>query len=186
MNKPLLLLVGPSGSGKTTIANAMEEKYDYRQVQSYTTRKPRYENETGHIFVTQEEFNNLGELVAYTRYNGNEYGTTTEQIDNCDIYVVDIPGIKMLLNLYKTERMIYIIYFDTSVYTRISRMLERGDHDSKIISRLLEDEKYNWYEKIQEVVLDVNYNTYRYVRIYKVDAEQSQTDVINQILWYFA
>lgn len=184
MNKPLFLFVGPSGSGKTTIANVMEKKYDYKQIQSYTTRKPRYEGETGHIFITEEDFNNLGELAAYTLYNSHRYGTTIDQINNSDIYVIDVQGIKTLLNNYKCDRMIYIFYFDTSVYTRINRMLERGDHDGKIISRLLEDEKYDWYKKIQEIVLDADYNTYRYVRICKIDANESLSDVINQILWF--
>lgn len=184
MNKPLLLFIGPSGSGKTTIANAMEEKYDYKQVQSYTTRSPRYEGETGHIFITEEEFDNLRELAAYTLYNGHKYGTTIEQINNSDIYVIDVPGIKTLLDNYRDNRMIYIIYFDTTVYTRINRMLERGDHDGKIVSRLLEDEKYDWYKKIQKVILDADYDIYRYVRICKVDANESPSDVINQILWF--
>ena len=184
MNKPLLLFVGPSGSGKTTIANLLEEKYDYKQVQSYTTRKPRYEGEVGHIFITEEEFDNLGELAAYTLYNGNRYGTTINQVDNSDIYVIDVPGVKTLLDNYKTDRMIYIIYFNTTVHTRINRMLERGDCDNKIVCRLLEDEKYDWYKEIQEVVLNSDYNIYRYVRIYKVDADESQSDVVNQVLWY--
>lgn len=186
MNKPLLLFVGPSGSGKTTIANLLEEKYDYKQVQSYTTRKPRYEGEVGHIFITEEEFDNLGELTAYTLYNGNKYGTTVEQVDDSDIYVIDVPGIKTLLDNYKTERMVYIIYFDTSVYTRINRMIERGDHDGKIISRLLEDEKYDWYQEIQDVILKANCNTYRYVRLYKIDANEPPSSVINQVLWYLS
>ena len=74
MNKPLFLFVGKSASGKTTIANLLEEKYLFNQVQSYTTRKPRYEGETGHIFVTEDEFNALEDIVSYTFYNGNQYG----------------------------------------------------------------------------------------------------------------
>ena len=56
MRKPLFLFVGRSSSGKTTIANILEERYGYKQVQSYTTRPPRYEGEVGHIFVNENEF----------------------------------------------------------------------------------------------------------------------------------
>ena len=49
MNR-LYLLVGPSGSGKTTVANWLEKEYNLRQVNSYTTRPPRFSNEPGHIF----------------------------------------------------------------------------------------------------------------------------------------
>ena len=100
MNKPLFLFVGKSASGKTTAANFLEEKYDHIQVQSYTTRPPRYEGETGHIFVTDNEFDGLGELAAYTEYNGNRYGTTVEQLNKCTIYVIDVPGVETLLEKY--------------------------------------------------------------------------------------
>ena len=46
-NNCLFLIVGASGSGKTTIANTLEERYGYKQIQSYTTRPKRYETECG-------------------------------------------------------------------------------------------------------------------------------------------
>lgn len=180
MTKPLLLFVGPSGSGKTTIANTMELECGYHQVQSYTTRKPRYKGETGHIFISNEDFNRLGEFAAYTVYNGNKYGTTVKQLDECDIYVIDIDGIKTLLKQYKTDRPIYIIYFMASVYTRINRMLNRHDCDAAIISRLLEDEKYNWLEKLNKIVD----KTDKKVKLFTVDANKSQSNVVDEILWY--
>ena len=73
MNKPLFLFVGRSASGKTTVANMLVEKYGYKQVESYTTRLPRFDGETGHIFVSEEEFRNLGELAAYTFYNNHNH-----------------------------------------------------------------------------------------------------------------
>lgn len=180
MNKPLLLFVGPSGSGKTTIANILEEQHGYKQVQSYTTRHPRYEGEIGHIFISEEEFNSLGELAAYTVYNGNKYGTTVKQLDECDIYVIDIDGVKTLLKNYKTDRPICIVYFNTSVYTRINRMLKRHDHDTAIISRLLEDEKYDWLQELNKTTYRAN----RDVKIFVVDANKNQSEVVDEILWY--
>lgn len=180
MNKPLLLFVGPSGSGKTTIANVLEEQHGYKQVQSYTTRPPRYEGESGHIFVSTDEFNNLGELAAYTVYNGNKYGTTVKQLDECDIYVIDIAGVKTLLKNYTADRPICVVYFDTSVYTRINRMLGRHDHDAAIISRLLEDEKYDWLQELNKTIYRAN----RDVKIFTVNANKNQLEVVDEILWY--
>ena len=60
--KPLYLWVGQSGSGKTTVVNYLEEVYSYKSLQSYTTRPQRYEGETGHIFVTDPEFDELKNL----------------------------------------------------------------------------------------------------------------------------
>ena len=180
MSKPLLLFVGPSGSGKTTIANILEEQYEYSQVQSYTTRCPRYEGEIGHIFISDEEFNNLGELAAYTVYNGNKYGTTVKQLEECNIYVIDIDGIKTLLKNYKTDRPICIVYFDTSVYTRINRMITRHDSDTAIVSRLLEDEKYDWLQELNKIVYRLNIAA----KVVSVDANKSQLEVVDEILWY--
>jgi guanylate kinase len=181
MTKPLLLFVGKSSSGKTTIANILEKEHGYKQVQSYTTRKPRYEGEIGHIFVTEKEFNKLGRLAAYTLYNGHKYGTTFKQIDKCDIYVIDVPGVETLLKNYKTGRPIYIIYFDVSVYNRINRMIERGDHDGAIISRLLEDEKEDWLRGLRDVVSRSGQSN---AWVYVVDANEAPDNVIEQIFWY--
>lgn len=157
MNKPLFLFVGRSASGKTTIANMLAEKHGYKQVESYTTRKPRFENEPGHVFVSEEDFKSLGDLAAYTLYNGNHYGTTFEQLNECDIYVIDVPGLKSLLTKLKDDdRLICVFYFDASVYNRILRMLDRNDSDTMIISRLLEDEKEDWFKEIDSLVWHYN------------------------------
>lgn len=152
MNTPLYLFVGRSASGKTTVADLLESKHGLKQVQSYTTRPQRYEGEIGHIFVSKEEFDNLGELAAYTFYNGYEYGTTFDQLNECDIYVIDPAGVETLLERCR-DRKIVIFYFDTSVYTRINRMLDRGDSDMQIVSRLLQDEKMNWQTHLYDIVL---------------------------------
>lgn len=150
----LYLFVGKSASGKTSVANFLEKKHGFKQVNSYTTRPPRHEDEIGHVFVNDEQFDNLGELVAYTEYNGFRYGTTAEQLDQCQVYVVDVPGVKTLLEKYKTNRKIVILYFSTNVCTRINRMIDRGDSDMAIISRLLQDEKENWHDKLNDVILN--------------------------------
>jgi guanylate kinase len=185
MNKPLFLFVGRSSSGKTTIANTLEEKYGYKQVESYTTRKPRYDGETGHIFVTKEEFDALGELAAYTFYNNNHYGTTFEQLSKCDIYVVDIPGVETLLQKLKDDsRPICILYFDASVYNRILRMIDRHDSDMMIISRLLEDEKEDWFKKLDSLVWHYNNIVGKNIDFYSINANNNISDVLELVLYY--
>ena len=185
MNNPLYLFVGKSSSGKTTIASKLEEKYGYRQVFSYTTRKPRYEGEIGHIFVSEEEFNNLGELAAYTLYHGHRYGTTFEQLNECNLYVIDIPGVKTLLDKCKDyNRKICVIYFDVSVYNRIQRMLNRGDSDTQIVSRLLNDEKDDWYRQLETLVWHYANNEHMDITLHKVDANSMLSDVMSQVVYY--
>lgn len=184
MNKPLFLFVGRSASGKTTIANVLEEWYEHAQVQSYTTRPPRYEGEVGHIFLTDEDFDNLGDLVAYTKYNGFRYGTTAAQLDQCTIYVVDVPGVETLLERYNTHRKIVVIYFDTTAHTRINRMIERGDSDSAIVSRLLQDEKNDWFKQLNHIVWHYDHNMGHNVDMYTVNANYSQDQVLESVLYY--
>ena len=185
MNKPLFLFVGQSASGKTTMANLLEEKYGYKQVESYTTRKPRFDGERGHIFVSEEEFNNLGELAAYTYYNGNHYGTTFEQLDECDIYVVDIPGVESLLQkLQNSSRPICIFYFNASVYNRILRMIDRCDSDMMIISRLLEDEKFDWFNKLDSLVWHYKNLVGKDVQLYSINANGDTENVVELVLYY--
>lgn len=175
MNKPLFLFVGRSASGKTTIAN-MLERDGYTQVNSYTTRPPRYEGETGHTFILEEEYDKLENIVASTTYNGYRYCTTLEQIQNSDIYVIDIPGIVTLLDNYdKINRCIYVLYFEASVYNRIQRMLSRHDSDTSIVSRLLNDEKDDWGEQLL-LLKDIDKIHLRFV-----DTNMNLNQVYNQV-----
>lgn len=184
MDKPLYLFVGKSASGKTTIAEMLEQKYGYKQVQSYTTRPHRYEGEIGHIFVTEKEFMSLGNVVAYTFYNSNHYGTTSDQLDECDIYVVDIPGVETLLQNYKTDRPICVFYFDATVYARIMRMLERHDSDMNIISRLLQDEKLDWYHQLDSLVWRYSNILGKNVEMHSINANGSESVVLDLVLHY--
>jgi guanylate kinase len=182
MNKPLFLFVGRSASGKTTVANMLVEKYGYKQVESYTTRLPRFDGETGHIFVPEEEFRNLGELAAYTFYNNNHYGTTFKQLEECDIYVIDVPGVETLLQK-EISRPIVIIYFDTTVYTRINRMLDRGDGDMAIVSRLLQDEKDDWFKQLDQLAWHYAHIINKNVQLYSINADSNKEDVLESVLY---
>ena len=179
MIKPLYLFVGKSASGKTTLSEKLEAQYGLKTIHSYTTRPPRYENETGHIFITDVEFDQLNNIIAYTEYNGHRYCCTKQQLDESSIYVVDVPGVATLLKNYTTERVINIIYFDTSVRTRISRMIDRHDSDMAIVSRLYNDEEFNWEDRLIELVQN---STQQNVDLYAIDANQDIDAVLKPII----
>lgn len=173
MNKPLFLFVGRSASGKTTIANMFEEN-GYTQIASYTTRPPRYDGEKEHTFISEEEYDQLENIMAETHYNSYRYCTTLEQIKNADIYVVDPPGVSTLMDNYdKIRRFVYILYFEASVYNRVQRMLSRGDSDTQVVGRLLQDEQYDWLNTL----LDVVRNNLGEMTIDVVDANQDLKNV---------
>jgi len=184
MNNPLLLFVGPSGCGKTTVAQELENKNNYKTIQSYSTRNQRYDGEIGHVFISEDEFDALENIVAYTQYNGHRYCTTKEQLDEAMSYVVDIPGVETLLCNYNTKRPILVFYFDTTVTTRIDRMLDRGDSDTAIIGRLHNDEAYDWFDKLESVVWKHNYKLRSNVELHKINANKNLNEVMAQILYY--
>lgn len=136
MKAPFIcLLVGPSGSGKTTIANILCNRNGWSQVASYTTRPPRHAFEEGHTFITEDDFKQLTDIVAYTYYNDHHYCATAQQIDNCEVYVVDIPGVETLVNTYKGKKnfIVFIPWIDED--SRRMRMFQRGDSLDKINER---------------------------------------------------
>lgn len=186
-NKTLHLFVGPSASGKTSVANELERRTRIlsngvsitdKQIRSYTTRPPRYENEDGHIFISKQEFDKLENIVAYTEYNGYHYCATKDQLDEATIYVVDVDGVDTLLSKYTTERPIHIWYFDAPVPRRIDRMVSRGDSDTEIVNRLMQDEQYDWYDRL--LTLKFYYTEFRDkydLQLDKVDADQPLYEV---------
>lgn len=181
MSKPLYLLVGKSASGKTTIAEWLAIEHDYKTLWSYTTRMKRSENESGHIFVSEDEFNGLQNLVAYTVYNSKQYGATAYQVNESDTYVVDLPGVESLLEKYQTDRPVRVLYFDTSICTRIERMIDRGDSDTQIVSRLYNDEKSDWQSQLSKLVWHYKNNLDRDVEMYVIDANQRLKEVMADV-----
>ena len=138
VTKNLYCIVGASGTGKTTLANAIEKDLGLKQVQSYTTRPPRHENEEGHTFISNEEFKGLKDLVAYTKFDGYEYGVTRDMLEDCSLYVVDVEGVKTLKRLYK-ERPIVVIGLSDKEHVRALRMFSRGDSVEKVRDRIVND-----------------------------------------------
>lgn len=150
--KNLYCIVGASGTGKTTLANAIEKDLGLKQVQSFTTRPPRHENEEGHTFISEEEFKGLKDLVAYTKFDKYEYGVTREMLKDCSLYVIDVEGIKTLKRLYK-ERPIIVIGLSDKEHVRALRMFDRGDSIEKVKDRIVNDRiMFADFDKVCDVI----------------------------------
>lgn len=139
--KTILLLVGASGSGKTTVANKLCRKYGLKQIDSYTTRPPRYLGEGGHTFVTDEEFDQLKDLVGYTNYNGNRYGATAAQAETHDVYVIDPAGVDFFRQAYHGSKKVVVAELIVNEEKRRERMLIRGDGHCAVEQRIQLDAK---------------------------------------------
>ena len=131
MGNCIFLIVGCSGSGKTTITEQLEQKYGLKSIQSYTTRKPRCEGETGHIFISDEEFDKLTDMVAYTEFAGNRYCATAEQVENNDLYIIDPKGVDFFMKAYKGSKTPKIIFISSNLTTRYERMVGRAETKGK-------------------------------------------------------
>ena len=138
--KPIVLIVGESGSGKSTICNYLSETHGLKELKSYTTRPKRNENDTSHTFVSQTEFNAVAkDAVAYTRFDDYEYCASVQQVDESDLYVIDMDGVKTLLKYYKGKRVPYVVYIKADGLDRVENMIRRGDSWADAMRRVEHD-----------------------------------------------
>lgn len=156
MNKFIVLLIGKSGSGKTSVCDQFEKQFDWKALRSYTTRPKRNENEDGHIFITDEKFDQLDNICALTFFDGARYCATQEQVDQSDIYVIDLYGLDYFKKLYKGDKCIIPIYLDIDTHTQYKRMRERGDSRLRAIRRVLHDVKAFREAKYRSDLIHIN------------------------------
>ena len=178
----IYLIAGRSGVGKTTLVENLQKDYGLKPVESYTTRPPRYPGETGHIFVTEEEFDRLGEMVAYTEYNGYRYGVTEDIVNSHDLYVIDPYGIQHLRQHYHGPKKFVVIELRAEEKELVKRMKERGDSEENIRTRLQNDaEKLNLqkYGVKPDLIVNANgirqteYTVAEYIRYLKAKAQNT-------------
>ncbi|MBE6597967.1 MAG: guanylate kinase [Ruminococcaceae bacterium] len=83
----IFVISGPSGSGKGTVCEELRRiNPDTAISVSATTRSPREGEVDGvsYHFITRERFEELiekGEVLEYTQYNGNYYGTLRSEAE---------------------------------------------------------------------------------------------------------
>ena len=138
--KYIYLLIGPSGSGKDTIAKTISKQTGKTSIASYTTRPPRYAGEDTHTFVPERNCPRE-EIVGYTVYNNYEYWVTKSQVEENDMYVVDVDGAQYLFDNYFGEKIPVVVAISCSAKIRKQRMKARGDATRQIWSRLHLDKK---------------------------------------------
>lgn len=119
----------------------MCEKYGYKKLISYTTRPQRNtkNDKTSHNFITEDELRKLKNVVAFTKFNGNTYCATKEQVDEADFYIINCAGIEYLKEMYKGEKKIIVVHIDVPKVDRFLRM-EKRDGTVKAMERIKHDE----------------------------------------------
>ena len=168
-DKYIVLIVGESGSGKSTICDELTKRYGLKQVESYTTRPRRSEDEDGHTFISDEEFRELEDICAYTYFDNHHYCATKEQIDNSDLYIIDPYGVKYFMETYNGRKIPMVVYIHADKRIRRKRMAKRGDKAYKIRQRIEHDESA--FANVDE------YAMYRYSNVEEGDVEKIATDI---------
>ena len=168
-DKYIVLIVGESGSGKSTICDELTKRFGLKQVKSYTTRPRRSEDEDGHTFISDEEFNKLEGICAYTYFDGHHYCATKEQIDNSDLYIIDPYGVEYFMKTYNGRKIPMVVYIHANKRVRRKRMARRGDKEYKIRQRIAHDELA--FANVDE------YAMYRYSNVEEGDVEKIATDI---------
>lgn len=138
MSKPdMILLYGKSGAGKSYLVKTLNLK----QVVSHTTRPIRKDEVDGvdkHFETTFKPKN----IVAHNKRGPYDYWTTKEDLKGKDVYVIDIPGVEMLLRGSLSKEYNFIpVYIDTSLLRRTLNMIKRGETIKEIIARFFIDQK---------------------------------------------
>lgn len=126
----IYLIVGRTGSGKDYLAYKFCSKYNLKELKSYTTRPKRFEDEDTHIFINPEDSKLYTDRVAETNINGYEYFATKQQVEDCDIYLIDPNGLKYLVkNMPDTN--FSIIYVSSLNNMRLNRAISRVNAKSE-------------------------------------------------------
>lgn len=150
----MILIIGRTASGKDTLANMLVDE-GFSLLRSFTTRKPRSEDDDSHLFVTQEEYERTPPLsiVAETVIDDNVYFATKQQVGMNDIYVIDPEGADELIE-NMPDMPFTIVYVRASDELRRSRFCERqknaneAEADEMFDSRdASENERFDDFEK---------------------------------------
>lgn len=144
--KPLIIcIVGESGTGKTTIADYIEKTYKIPMIQSYTDRRPRFEGETGHTFVSKLEFDlfDKKDMIAYTKFGDYRYCCLKSDVLELNTYVIDEDGLKYLKKNFSNIYNLKTIRIVRQKGDRIDSVgLDRVRRDDNVFNIPLEDFDY--------------------------------------------
>lgn len=131
----LLCVMGRSASGKDTLVNKLCERTGLKQVISYTTRERRANEGDTHIFITDEEYEQLnsdGKIAAFTQIGQHRYCCTIDQLYDNDVYVIDPVGVQHLRELNLPNLRLVTVFINVPDDIREERALNnRGDDKAK-------------------------------------------------------
>jgi guanylate kinase len=134
-----IILCGKSCTGKTTLKQQLTT-LGYKPGVSYTTRKKRDGEIEGIDYHFIEEHKFVSDIYLFLEWDhiGDAYyGTSIEDFNNCDIFILTPKAIKNLSPKHRKDCL--VVYLDAPLENRIQRAILRGDSYESIIDRLPKD-----------------------------------------------
>ncbi|MBO4229942.1 MAG: guanylate kinase [Clostridia bacterium] len=177
------VISGPSGSGKGMIVREIlkRDSENYRLSVSATTRQPRPGERDGveYYFISRKEFEDriaAGEVLEYTEYCGNYYGTLKSEVENLTeaginvILEIEIVGGNNVRRIRPDTLLFFVIPPDADTLRK--RLRGRGtESEESIEKRLARAEK--------EILLAKDYD---YLIVNETDRIGAAADEIMQIV----
>ena len=168
MSKGLLMVIsGPAGSGKGTVGELLLSTGDFVYSVSATTRAPRPGETDGvnYHFIDREDFEGRireGELLEYTEYCGNYYGTLKKEAlavlesGKNLILEIEVEGAKNVKRMYPDAVLIMLL--PPSFEIQEQRLRGRGtETEEKILARLEQTKReLEWLDLYDYVVYNYN------------------------------
>ena len=144
----VIVLSGFSGAGKGTIMKHLLKlhKDEYNLSISATSREKRTGEKEGreYFFKTREEFEEMiknNELLEYTEFNGNYYGTPKEYVETLvnqgkDVILeIEIDGALQVKKLYPDSLLLFVT--PPTATSLKERLVGRGTETKEVIEQRL-------------------------------------------------
>ena len=167
----LLCLLGKTASGKDFLVNKLCERTGLKQLVSYTTRERRINEGDTHIFITDEQYQQLqdeGQIAAFTQIGQYKYCCTIDQLYENDLYVIDYRGLKHLRELNLPELRLVTVFINVPDDVREYRALnQRKDDKVKFRARSFA-EREQFREMLKNADFDYSVSNIEWPKAYSV------------------
>jgi len=140
----LVVISGPSGCGKDTVVSKMREVHPEIEISISATSRPMRNGEAegvNYYYKSREEFRDMvekGEILEYTQYNGNYYGTPKAEVDRriaqgrTVILVIEVEGAGNIRRLYPEATTVFLL--PPSMEELEARLRGRGTETEEVIA----------------------------------------------------
>lgn len=138
---PRIILVGKAASGKDHLRKKYESR-GFKYAVSYTTRQPRPGEIEGsdYFFISEEEFQAMidrDEWYEWVSFNGWKYGTSREQFEEDDLFIMTPSGISHISEEERAKSL--IMYLDVPEEKRRERLEARVMPGDSVERRIIAD-----------------------------------------------